>query len=609
MAVIKSTDLDFDTIKSNLKSYLQSSSEFTDYDFEASGLSNILDVLAYNSHINGLTANMAVNESFLGSAQLRSSVVSHAENLGYYPRSKTTATANITVTAETSDTTTQSATLPAYSTFTGIIDSISYTFMTTEVYTATNDGSGNFSYKTSAGSTSLPIKEGVLKTKTFLVGNTTDEQIYVIPDSNVDTSTISVKVYDTNTSSTFVAYTDIKKSVRITSDSKVYIIREVPNGYYELTFGEGNVLGKNPTAGNKIVITYLQTKSTAGNGASFFTAQNKVTVGSSTYTPTVTKVSNSAGGADKETISSIKLNAPTAFSSQQRMVTAEDYKTIITANYSSVLDDVIAWGGNDNVPAKYGVVFVSLKFKDSITDETKTNTKADIKSLLSENMAIMSIDTEYTDPTDTFVETTTTFQFDPDLSGDTAETTETTIQNKIDTYFNTNLNAFGKIFRRSSLVTEIDALSVSILNSAMTIKLQQRLTPTLNQKKTYAVNFPVKLADPDPSEYILTSTKFTLDGISGCTLRNVLGSNTLEVINASGASIKDGIGNYNAASGTVNLIDFEPSAIDGDFIKISTTPLDQSTVKPLRNYILKLDTDLSRAIATIDYQNTSSVIS
>tara|TARA_B100000287_G_scaffold193018_1_gene182205 strand:+ start:102 stop:1931 length:1830 start_codon:yes stop_codon:yes gene_type:complete len=609
MAVIKSSDLDFDTIKSNLKSYLQSSSEFTDYDFEASGLSNILDVLAYNSHINGLTANMAVNESFLGSAQLRSSVVSHAENLGYYPRSKTTATANITVTAETSDTTTQSATLPAYSTFTGIIDSISYTFMTTEVYTATNDGSGNFSYKTSAGSTSLPIKEGVLKTKTFLVGNTTDEQIYVIPDSNVDTSTISVKVYDTNTSSTFVAYTDIKKSVRITSDSKVYIIREVPNGYYELTFGEGNVLGKNPTAGNKIVITYLQTKSTAGNGASFFTAQNKVTVGSSTYTPTVTKVSNSAGGADKETISSIKLNAPTAFSSQQRMVTAEDYKTIITANYSSVLDDVIAWGGNDNVPAKYGVVFVSLKFKDSITDETKTNTKADIKSLLSENMAIMSIDTEYTDPTDTFVETTTTFQFDPDLSGDTAETTETTIQNKIDTYFNTNLNAFGKIFRRSSLITEIDALSVSILNSAMTIKLQQRLTPTLNQKKTYAVNFPVKLADPDPSEYILTSTKFTLDGISGCTLRNVLGSNTLEVINASGASIKDGIGNYNAASGTVNLIDFEPSAIDGDFIKISTTPLDQSTVKPLRNYILKLDTDLSRAIATIDYQNTSSVIS
>jgi len=402
MAVIKSSDLDFDTIKSNLKSYLQSSSEFADYDFEASGLSNILDVLAYNSHINGLTANMAVNESFLGSAQLRSSVVSHAENLGYYPRSKTTATANISVTAKTSDTSTQSATLPAYSTFTAIIDSISYTFMTTEVYTATNDGSGNFSYKTSAGSTSLPIKEGVLKTKTFLVGNTTDEQIYVIPDSNIDTSTISVKVYDTNTSSTYVAYTDIKKSVRITSDSKVYIAREVPNGYYELTFGEGNVLGKNPTAGNKIVVTYLQTKSTAANGASSFVAQNQVTVGSTSYTPTVTKVSNSAGGADKETITSIKLNAPTAFSSQQRMVPAEDYKTIITANYGSILDDVIAWGGNDNIPAKYGVVFVSLKFKDSITDETKTTTKADIKALLSENMAVMYNDTEYADPKDKY---------------------------------------------------------------------------------------------------------------------------------------------------------------------------------------------------------------
>ena len=608
MAIIQSTDLDFDTIKRSLKDYFKQQSEFSDYNFEASGLSNILDVLAYNTHINGLTANLAVNESFLNSAQLRSSVVSHAENLGYYPRSKTASTAVVNITAATSDTTTGTATLPANTAFTTSVDDVSYTFLTTEDNTATNDGSGNFAFKTSAGSTDITIKEGTIKTKTFIVGDVEDEQIYVIPDDSVDTNTISVKVFDTISSSTFSSYTDIKSAVRVDTTSRVFIVRETPNGFYELTFGEGNVLGKAPVAGNKIEVTYFQVQGSIPNSASSFTPASTVTIGSTSYTPTVTTVSNSAGGDEKESITSIKLNAPAAFSSQQRMVTAEDYKAIINKNYSAVLDDVIAWGGNDNVPPDFGSVYVSLKFKDSVTDAVRTNTKNAIKTNLSDNLAIMSINTEFSDPIDTFVEVTTSFNFDPDLTGDTAETTAVTIQNTISNFFADNLNAFGKVFRRSVVTATIDDLSVAILNTSMTLKVQQRFTPTVGTATDYTINFPVKLANPDDTEHVITSSNFTFSGQT-CSLKNKLSSNTIQIINSTGAVLIDNIGSYSAATGAITLTQFNPTAIEGSVIKVSSTPIDQSTITPLRNHILKFDADLSQAIPTLDYQNTPTVIS
>ena len=607
MAIIKSTDLDFDTIKRSLKDYFKQQSEFSDYNFEASGLSNILDVLAYNTHINGLTANLAVNESFLNSAQLRSSVVSHAENLGYYPRSKIGSTATVNITAETSDTTTSTATLPANSSFTTSVDDVSYTFLTTEDHIATNDGSGNFAFKTTANSADLVIKEGSIKTKTFIVGDVDDEQIYVIPDDSLDTTTISVKVFDTTSSSTFSSYTDIKNAVRVDTTSRVFIVRETPNGFYELTFGEGNVLGRAPIAGNKIEVTYFQVQGSLANNASSFTPSGTVTIGSTSHTPTVTTVSNSGGGAEKESITSIKLNAPAAFSSQQRMVTAEDYKAIINKNYSAVLDDVIAWGGNDNVPADFGAVYVSLRFKDSVTDTVKTNTKNAIKTALSANLAIMSIETEFSDPIDTFVEVTTTFNFDPDLTGDTAETTQTNVQNQIKSFFDNNLNGFGKVFRRSVLTATIDDLSVAILNTSMSLKVQQRLSPTVGTATDYTINFPVKLANPDAEEHIISSSIFTFQSQS-CTLKNKLSSNTIQIVNSTGTVLNDNIGSYNAASGSISLVQFNPSSIEGSAIKITSTPIDQSTIIPLRQHILKFDEDLSVANAVLDFQNTPIVI-
>ena len=317
---IKSTALDFQAIKNNLKSHFASQSEFSDYDFEASGLSNILDVLAYNTHINGLTANFSLNEAFLNSAQLRSSVVSHAENLGYYPRSKTASSAIVNLTVSTADTVTNSTNIQPFTEFTASIDSTTYTFNTTEEHTATNNGTGTFSFLANDGSTNITIKEGTKKIKTFIAGNSTDENYYIVPDPNMDTSTIVVKVYDTTGSTNFVSYTNIKAATNVTSTSRLFIVRETPNGYFELTFSEGNVLGKAPEPGNKIEVTYLSTVGNIANGASSFVAKSKVTIGSTQYDMTVSLASGftaSAGGADAENMQSIKINAPLAFAAQQ----------------------------------------------------------------------------------------------------------------------------------------------------------------------------------------------------------------------------------------------------------------------------------------------------
>lgn len=609
--IIRSSDLDFDAIKTNLKTFFKKQTEFKDYDFEASAMSNILDVLAYNTHVNGLIANFALNESFLPSAQLRSSIVSHAETLGYYPKSKTASTAVVTLTAATSDTSTPSASLPINSTFSVNIDDVTYTFQTLEAFTAVNDGSGNFVFKTSAGSSNIAITEGTLKTKTFVVGDTTDQQIYVIPDETMDTTTISVKVYDTITSSSFDTYTDINDSVRINTNSTVYIVREAPNGYYEITFGEGNVLGKSPSAGNKIEITYLSNSGADANGGGKstnpFSADAQVTIGGTPRTLTVSTVTTSSGGSEKESIESIKANAPLAFATQQRLVTAEDYRALISERYSTVVKDVIAWGGNDNIPADYGKVYVSINFKDGITADAQTTTKNNIKTTLSDNLAIMSIDTEFADPIDSFLELTTSFDFDPDLSGTTVETTQNTIQSDIASFFNSNLNTFEAVFRRSTLLARIDELDTGILNSSITAKIQQRLTPTsdqLNSITDYVVQFPVALAQPDDVNHIITSSSITFNG-NTCTIKNRLESNVLQVVKGDGTVLQDNIGSYNTGNGKVNIAGLNISAFEGDAIKFSAVPANQSTIKPLRNYILKFDPVLSNTTGNIDYQNTA----
>lgn len=602
---IKSTDLDFDTIKARLKDYLKSQDEFSDYNFEASGISNVLDVLAYNTHFNGLIANFALNESFLNTAQLRSSVVSHAEALGYVPRSYTSAKAllNIALTINLTNRPT-SITLPANTKFSTEVNSVSYTFQTLEKYTAVDDGSGFYQFLTSQGSEDIPIYEGTMKTKTFFVGETNEEQIYVLTDITMDTSSLNVKVYDTASSNSYTSYTNLRDAIKIDTTSTHYQIKEVPNGNYELLFGDGITTGKKPSAGNKIVVEYLSTKAREANGATNFTANADLTINDVDYPLAVTVSSESSGGAYKESIDSIRRNAPIGFASQQRLVTAEDYKAQILARYNNYLTDVIAWGGMDNDPPKYGAVYVSLNFKDGVSADIQQDVKDQIVGDLTSNISVMSIDTLFTDAIRTFLELTTFFNLDPDLTNSTPLAVANDIDELIQTYFNNNLKNFGKVFRRSQLLADIDELDEAILNSRMDVKVQQRFTPSIGQSLSYTLKFPVALANPDDEFYRITSNRFVFNNLS-CIIRNKLKSNKLEIVDIEGNIQVDNVGSYTPETGTVNIVGFNPTSIEGTSqVKISAVPTNQSTVRPLRNYILDIDTTNSITSAQIDYQET-----
>jgi hypothetical protein len=603
---IQSTQLDFATIKNSLKTYLAQQTEFADYNFEASGLSNILDVLAHNTHFNGLIANFALNESFLNTAQLRSSVVSHAESLGYNPRSITSAIAylNISVVITAAGRPT-SITLPRYSTFTTSVDDVTYTFYTLEAYTATDDGSGNYIFLNSNGTTGIAVVEGTLKTKTFFVGQVVDRQIYVVPDTTIDTSTVTVNVFNSATSSDFLVYTPLYEAITVNASSQLYQLREAPNGYYELIFSDGITTGRAPVAGNKIVLTYLSSKGALANTGAGFVATSPINVNGINYNLSVTTSTAATGGADKESIESIRQNAPISFAAQQRLVTADDYRALILSKYSTV-EDCIAWGGEDNQPdPEYGKVFVSLKFPDTFSESAKQIVKNSIQTNLIEPLSVMSITTQFVDPTITYLECSTFFRFNPNRTNLTLKTTENNVSATVTNYITNNLNKFGEAFRRSNLLTEIDDLSTAILNSRMDVKVQQRFTPTLGTSSAYTVTFPVALAVPDDVNYIIESNTFTFNN-SVCIIRNKLSSNQLQIVDVDGNVQVNSIGSYNANTGVITITGFAPVTITGglSYIRITATPANQSTIIPLRNYVLNIDTTRSFASGIVDYGKT-----
>jgi len=609
---IKSTALDFNSIKNNLKTFLAAQDEFADYDFEASGLSNILDVLAYNTHYNALIANFALNESYLGTAQLRSSIVSLATAIGYIPDSRIASrgTVNLSITIPVTDTRPDIVTMPINTKLTATIDDTTYTFQTREELSATN-ASGTYNFQTAAGSSSILVYEGAQRTKTFIVGPYSENLTYVIPDANMDITTAIVKVYDSPSSSLYTTYTNIADAQELTSASTVYILKEAPNGYFELTFGDGNTLGVTPTAGKQIVVDYLSVSGPDANGASTFTPSTQLSVGSENYTISATTVANSTSGKVKESIESVRKNAPFLYASQNRMVTATDYSSLILRNYSTLIDDINAWGGEENTEPKFGSTYVSILYDTDVTDAQKTATEDGIRTLV-RDLGVISFDVEFADPAITFVEADVFFQFNPKLTTVSENTTRTNVRQAIIDYFedtllfNTTTNAgkFKRAFRRSNLLTDVDAVSTAVLSSRADIRMQQRLnvsTPglaadstvvgslLLSTSRTYTLTYPTTIAAPDDVNYIVTSTKFTYNGVL-CELRNRLNSNVLEIVKASDKSVVvDNIGSYNTTAGTVRLEGFAPSAITGTYLKIAAVPANQSVIAPTRNDIVGYD--------------------
>ena len=628
---IKSSALDFNNIKSNLKTYLANKEEFKDYNFEASGLSNILDVLAYNTHLNALTANFALNESYLGTAQLRSSMVSLAEGIGYVPDTRTSSQALVRLFFNTSTTPRDTKiTLPAYTSFTTSVDDVNYTFSTISDFIADDNGSGYYEFKTSDGSTSIPIFEGTRRTKTFIVGQYEDNPVYVIPDGNLDADTVTVKVYNSVTSTSSTTYQNIINATTITSTSTIYILKESPNGYFELSFGDGETFGVAPSAGTRIEVDYISTSGNAANGASAFSSNQVLTFGTTnTFTSSlnVSTVSNSVGGDTKETIESIRKNAPFQYATQNRMVTAEDYTALILRKFSTFIDDIVSFGGEDAADPEFGAVFTSIKFKNDVSNDTQLAKKREIIGLASQ-LAITSFNLRFIDPITTTIEADVFFQFNPKLTDTTENQIVSSVQNVITNYFSLNTGKFKQSFRRSNLLSLIDDIDPAILSSRADIRMQNRFTPTapsiatvvqnltLNgsgvatisaanvaivvdlvtserykdatnhlisnsttQSTNYAgvlsaltaasstssqtLRYPVAISEPSNIDYIVTSNQFVYEGKTAF-LRNKLSDTAIQIVAVAGEEIiLDSVGSYNPTAGTASINYFNPTSIIG----------------------------------------------
>jgi len=591
---ITSTALDFDTIKNSLKTYFAQQPEFSDYNFETSGLSNILDVLAYNTHFNGLTANFATNEAFLNTAQLRSSVVSHAEALGYRPRSRTPSSSSLTLYVNLSGVANRpsSITLNSEWEFNASNESETFKFITDKNYSAVDDGNGLYSFTDVNGNSNIKVFQGEFKTKTFIVDDTAENQIYVIPDESLDTGKITVNVYDTPTSTKFTSYYFLDTALTVDSTTTFFDIKEAPNGYYEINFGDGKSFGKSPAIGSKVVVRYFSSRGTDANGCSGFKSANSYVLNDVNYPVNVQTQQSSTEGYEKETIESIRKLAPLQFASQKRLVTSADYRAMILANFP-VVKDVAVWGGEDNVPIDYGKVYISLQYQDGTSDAVKTATQNSIETNFTNQLSVMSISNKYVAPEETYLEITGNFNYDPSLTNDTGSAIQTSITNFLQEYFTNTLNSFNSSFSRSEVLTEVSDLNRAILSAKMDLKVQQRLNVTVGSSKNYNIYFPVILIPAEAQDYSIESSMFTYgDDAIRCTVKNKLNSNILQVVSTTGTIIVEDIGSYNYQKGSVNLNGFAPVSISTGtpYITFSSTPLDQSMISPLRNYVLRLDT-------------------
>jgi len=591
---ITSTALDFDTIKNSLKTYFAQQPEFSDYNFETSGLSNILDVLAYNTHFNGLTANFATNEAFLNTAQLRSSVVSHAEALGYRPRSRTPSSSSLTLYVNLSGVANRpsSITLNSGWEFNASNESETFKFITDKNYSAVDDGNGLYSFTDVNGNSNIKVFQGEFKTKTFIVDDTAENQIYVIPDESLDTGKVTVNVYDTPTSTKFTSYYFLDTALTVDSTTAFFDIKEAPNGYYEINFGDGKSFGKSPAIGSKVVVRYFSSRGTDANGCSGFKSANSYVLNDVNYPVNIQTQKSSTEGYEKETIESIRKLAPLQFASQKRLVTSADYRSMILSNFP-VVKDVAVWGGEDNVPIDYGKVYISLQYQDGTSESVKTETQNNIETNFTNQLSVMSISNKYVTPEETYLEITGNFNYDPSLTNDTGSAIQTSITNFLQEYFTNTLNSFNSSFSRSEVLTEVSDLNRAILSAKMDLKVQQRLNVTVGSSKNYNIYFPVILIPAEAQDYSIESSMFTYgDDAIRCTVKNKLNSNILQVVSTTGTVIVEDIGSYNYQKGSVNLNGFAPVSISTGtpYITFSSTPLDQSMISPLRNYVLRLDT-------------------
>ena len=602
------TELDFDGIKNNLKIFMKSQSEFTDYDFEGSGINALLDVLAYNTHYLAFNANMEINEAFLDSASQRSSVVSHAKTLGYEPHSVSSSVAVINVILD--NVPGDAITMPANTKFNTTLDEESYTFVTTDSFTVSKDG-------TRVTFNNIPIYEGTYVTTRYVVDSTDVEQRFLINDAMADTRTLKVTVQNSASDGTQAVYTKATDISQLTGVSKVYYLQEVEDGNFEVFFGDG-VVSQKVNDGNIIFLDFVVSNKDLANGASVFT--NAAVIGG-IQDVTVTTVSAAGGGGERETISSIKLLAPLDYAAQGRCVTPSDYKTY-TKKFFPQTQAVQVFGGEDgswnpstgvSSTPEYGRVFISIKSKSGnlLTSAQKAQLVKDLKQY---NVA--SITPVIVDPDTTNLILQIVFKFDSTITAKGKSTIVSLVNNDVKTWNTTNLLDFNKPFRHSDLLKTISNADDSILSCSCNVSLAKYITPTLATARAYTVSFNNALYYPHSGHnaggggvvastgfYIMgdTTNKFFWDDDGKGNLRRYyLVGSTRTYVDANAGTVDYANGIITTKSISISTID-NVDEIPSTKIRITVVPNSKDII-PLRNQLLEIDftnTEISGEVDTI----------
>ena len=496
----KITELDFATIKSNLKDFLKSQPEFTDYNFEGSGLSVLLDVLAYNTHYMGYYMNMMANEMFIDTAQLRQSVVSHAKLLGYTPRSRVASQATINVAfQEVVGGANSAMTLPRFTKFTSAPkDGKSYTFVTVEQRVATKNNSGYFNFE------SVQIKEGNPVSYVFTFDSQTNEkQVFVLPDAGIDTSTLTVQVQKSVDNYSLETFEKAEDATAVTSDQPVYYLEENRDGKYQIYFGDG-VIGKALENGNIVVVSYVVTSGDEANGIRTFNLSDNVMPGAGV---TINLVTESSAGQQAETIDQVRFTAPKSFIAQNRAVTKNDYVALINRNYP-YFDSVTVWGGEENDPPVYGKIFFSCKPRGNY--EVTQSEIQYMKDYVLKPISVLTVTPEYVAPDYNYMNFVIDVVYDPRKTTKTAGGIQTAVYNAVTNFADTYLNTFNNTFKMSKLVRAIDDADPSIENNSIRVLIEKRFRPLVNQNRSYRIDFFVPLKKGTALDRLYSEPSFTI---------------------------------------------------------------------------------------------------
>ena len=601
------TNLDFASLRAQIKDYLRVNSEFADFDFEGSNFSTLIDLLAYNSYITAYNTNMAVNECFLDSATLRENVVSLARNIGYVPRSARSAQAVVNFSVDLSTNDTKILTLKAGQVALGVQAGSNYIFSIPDDFVATT-GVNNI-----AAFDNLKIYEGIYLEKTFQIDYSQPNQRFILPNANIDATSIRVTVQST-TNEIYSLYNNI---LQVDSTSKLFLIQEIEDEKYEILFGDG-IIGKKPPAGSIISVSYIVTNGKLGNGArnfSFVGILRDDTDATVTSGISVLRTSQkSENGDDIEDISTIKYLAPRIYSSQYRAVTANDYTGIIPFVYPNV-DSVTAYGGEELDPPEYGKVFISIKPKDGsfLSQITKDDISRQLKQY-----SIAGIKPEIIDLKYLYVEVDTTVYYNTNATSEVSELL-TAVTKTLTTYSqSSDINSFGGRFKYSKVIGLVDNSARGITSNITRVKMRRNILPELNTFATYELCYGNAFYD-QPNGYGIRSTGFTVSGIDGTlylgdipTAGTTVGKLVFfKLVNNIPLIVKNDAGTVDYVHGEINLdvVNITGASLSSGVIEVEAIP-DSNDIIALKDLYLQLDVPNSTVSALPDVissgENTSA---